>query len=225
MIARRLREQGHRHGLAGAVRPAVRQDTALLNQIRVFCENMGSPRRLEYGRWHGCWRTPWPTASLVVLAYALLVDMREGWQWLNGRIRRLDRELNRTCRDNEPMRRLIPVPGIGPLTATALVAAITDGSAFKRGRDLAAWLGLVPKQWSTGGRTRLFGISKRGNSYRLFKKRPSFNKARRSRLPIMVGRKDLHFETDRCPHIHHLQRGRAVHRRQGRTSPSIRAPI
>ena len=57
------------------------------------------------------------------------------------------------------------VPGIGPLTATALVAAVGNGAAFAKGRDLAAWLGLVPRQHSTGGKTVLRGISKRGNAY------------------------------------------------------------
>ncbi len=57
------------------------------------------------------------------------------------------------------------VPGIGALNATALVAAVGDGSAFRRGRDMAAWLGLVPRQATTGGKPRLLGISKRGNRY------------------------------------------------------------
>jgi transposase len=62
-------------------------------------------------------------------------------------------------------RRLATVPGIGVINATALLAAVGDGSAFARGRDLAAWLGLTPRQHSTGGTTKLLGISKRGNSY------------------------------------------------------------
>jgi transposase len=61
--------------------------------------------------------------------------------------------------------RLMTIPGIGPLTATALVAAVSDASAFKNGRQFAAWLGLVPRQHSTGGKERLLGISKRGDSY------------------------------------------------------------
>jgi transposase len=61
--------------------------------------------------------------------------------------------------------RLLTIPGIGPLTATALLAAVGDAGVFKNGRQFAAWLGLVPKQYSTGGQTRLLGISKRGDSY------------------------------------------------------------
>jgi hypothetical protein len=60
---------------------------------------------------------------------------------------------------------LATIPGVGVINATALVAAIGDGSAFAKGRDLSAWLGLVPRQHSTGGKTKLLGISKRGNQY------------------------------------------------------------
>src|SRR5437899_13065593 len=57
------------------------------------------------------------------------------------------------------------IPGVGPLVATAVVSAIGNGAAFHKGREFAAWLGLVPGQWSTGGKTKLLGISKRGNPY------------------------------------------------------------
>ncbi len=67
-------------------------------------------------------------------------------------------------------RRLQSIPGVGPLLATAIVASVGNGSEFRRARDLPSWAGLVPRQLSTGGTTRLVGISKRGNSYlrRLF---------------------------------------------------------
>lgn len=66
-------------------------------------------------------------------------------------------------REDVQARRLATIPGIGVINATALLAAIGAGSAFDKGRDLAAWLGLTPRQHSTGGKTRLLGISKRGN--------------------------------------------------------------
>jgi transposase len=69
------------------------------------------------------------------------------------------------ARTDEAARRLASVPGIGAINATALVAAVGDGSAFRRDRDMAAWLGLVPRQATTGGKPRLLGISKRGNRY------------------------------------------------------------
>ncbi len=62
-------------------------------------------------------------------------------------------------------RRIRQIPGIGPIVATAIVAAIGNGAAFRKGRDFAAWLGLVPRQYSTGGKAKLLGISKRGNIY------------------------------------------------------------
>jgi transposase len=70
-----------------------------------------------------------------------------------------------SARSDEAARRLISIPGIGALNATALLAAVGDGGTFARARDLAAWLGLVPRQVTTGGRPRLVGITKRGNSY------------------------------------------------------------
>ena len=66
---------------------------------------------------------------------------------------------------DEACQRLAQLPGIGPLTTIALVAAVGDGRGFKNGRQLSAWLGLVPRQHSTGGKPTLLGISKRGNSY------------------------------------------------------------
>ncbi len=66
---------------------------------------------------------------------------------------------------DEACRRLMTVPGIGPIISSAMVSAIGEGAAFARGRDFSAWLGLVPRQMSTGGRTILGRISKRGNTY------------------------------------------------------------
>ncbi len=96
---------------------------------------------------------------------ALIEDMRVEWRELNRRIAAFDQELAQQARSHEAARRLSTVPGIGVLNATALVAAIGEGHAFSRGRDLAAWLGLVPRQMTTGGKIRLLGISKRGNKY------------------------------------------------------------
>jgi len=75
-----------------------------------------------------------------------------------------------TAQESEACRRPDAIPGIGPVTATALIAAIGNGAAFGKGREFAAWLGLAPREHSTGGRQKLLGISKRGNAYlrRLF---------------------------------------------------------
>lgn len=98
-------------------------------------------------------------------ALRLIEDLRGEWADLDRRIKAYDDELTLLTRDDEMARRLATVPGIGVINATALLAAVGDGSAFSRGRDLAAWLGLTPRQHSTGGKTKLLGISKRGNSY------------------------------------------------------------
>lgn len=95
----------------------------------------------------------------------LILDMRERWQALDQRIAGLDAEFAEQAQSDERARRLLTIPGIGALNATALVAAVGDASTFGRGRDLAAWLGLVPRQATTGGKPRLLGITKRGSRY------------------------------------------------------------
>ena len=95
----------------------------------------------------------------------LLAEMGEEWLDLDRRIEALDREFVELARNDAAARRLTTIPGIGVLNATALVAAVGDGTTFARARDLGAWLGLVPRQHTTGGKPRLLGISKRGNRY------------------------------------------------------------
>jgi len=95
----------------------------------------------------------------------LIADMREEWRGIDRRISDFDHELTERARAEETTRRLMRIPGIGVLTATALVAAVGNARTFTRGRDLAAWLGLVPRQATTGGKPKLLGISKRGNAY------------------------------------------------------------
>jgi transposase len=106
-----------------------------------------------------------PTSGLSARLRQLLSDLREEWQTLDDRIAAFDDEFVAVARADDAARRLGSVPGIGALNATALVAAVGDGNAFRRGRDMAAWLGLVPRQATTGGKPRLLGISKRGNRY------------------------------------------------------------
>jgi len=84
---------------------------------------------------------------------------------LNRQVEELEQEINTWHREDAASKRLQAIPGIGPLTASALVATVGDAKAFHNGRQLAAWLGLVPGQCSTGGKTTLLGISKRGDTY------------------------------------------------------------
>jgi transposase len=84
---------------------------------------------------------------------------------LDRQAKELEAQIKAWHRDHEASRRLAQVPGIGPLTASALVASVGDAKSFQNGRQLAAWLGLVPRQASSGGKERLLGISKRGDTY------------------------------------------------------------
>lgn len=92
-------------------------------------------------------------------------DLRQEWRELDAKIEALNDEFIALARNDDNMRRLTSIPGIGVLNATALVAAVGDGRTFAKARDLGAWLGLVPRQHTTGGKPRLLGISKRGNTY------------------------------------------------------------
>jgi transposase len=106
-----------------------------------------------------------PEPRLSVPIFALVADIRAEWRELDQRIDALNTEIASKAREDEVARRLLSIPGVGVLGATALIAAVGDGADFRRGRDLGAWLGLVPRQHSTGGKTKLLGISKRGNKY------------------------------------------------------------
>jgi transposase len=95
----------------------------------------------------------------------LLARLLEHLGSLHRQVEELEREIQAWHRQNEASRRLADIPGIGPITASALVASIGDAKSFENGRQLAAWLGLVPKQHSSGGKPNLLGISKRGDVY------------------------------------------------------------
>lgn len=95
----------------------------------------------------------------------LLSGLREDLVHLDGRVADLDRQIDKLARADADARRLLSLRGIGPITATALVASLGDVRQFRRGRDASAWIGLVPGQHSSGGKDRLLGISKRGNAY------------------------------------------------------------
>jgi len=95
----------------------------------------------------------------------IIGDIVDDWNYLDERIERVTDEIEGLARADVSCGQLMTVPGIGPIIASAMVAAIGNGAAFAKGRDFAAWLGLVPKQMSTGDRTILGRISKRGNRY------------------------------------------------------------
>src|SRR5215813_11573866 len=96
---------------------------------------------------------------------ALVADLAADWRRLDERIATVSADIASLAEQDENCQRLMTVPGIGPIISSAVVAAIGDGAGFKQGRDFGAWLGLVPRQESTGDRTILGKISKRGNKY------------------------------------------------------------
>lgn len=145
----------------------VKARTAQANQIRGLLA--------EYGI-----ILPQGIAHIVRCIPAILEDAENGLPWnfrllvqrlidhfkeLDRQVRELEAEIQAWHRGNEASQRLTKIPGIGPVTATAIVAAVGDARQFKNGRQLAAWLGIVPRQHSTGGKATLLGISKRGDAY------------------------------------------------------------
>ena len=95
----------------------------------------------------------------------LVGELRAEWRELGARIEALNGEFVELAQNNAAARRLTSIPGVGVLNATALIAAVGNASSFAKARDLGAWLGLVPRQHTTGGKPRLVGISKRCNTY------------------------------------------------------------
>ena len=146
---------------------AVGRRTAQINQIRGLLLEYGI--EIPAGRFNLLKRLP----EILEDAENGLTDLfREELFGLYGELRHLDEriahydeKIEQIAQADERMQRLQTIPGIGPKIATALLAAIGDIHAFKNGRELAAWLGLVPRQHSTGGKSTLLGISKRGDVY------------------------------------------------------------
>lgn len=95
----------------------------------------------------------------------LLAGLGEELRALDDSIAAFEARIAQTARKDDRIRRLLEVEGIGPITASALVAAVGNGTQFNSGRDMSAWLGLTPRQYSSGGKNRLGGISKRGDKY------------------------------------------------------------
>ena len=141
--------------------------TAVINQIRGLLLERGITVRT--GRCHLDHALPEilenATLSLSGAVRLLLSQLKQELEQLAGHLEQVDQLIQQAAQQNEACQRLDAIPGIGPLTATALIAAISNGEAFRKGREFAAWVGLVPTEHSTGGKQKLLGISKRGNSY------------------------------------------------------------
>ncbi|MGH9807292.1 MAG: IS110 family transposase, partial [Terriglobia bacterium] len=145
----------------------VRERTSLMNQLRALLLERGIivPQGRAKLRLRITSLPAQPCKELSPRIRVLIEDMLARWEALDDRIAAFDAEFVAEVKQNEAARRLTSIPGIGALNATALVAAVGDARTFARGRDLAAWLGLVPRQATTGGKPRLFGITKRGSKY------------------------------------------------------------
>src|SRR5450631_4399922 len=141
--------------------------TSVINQLRAFLLERGlvfakSPAKLRE-------RMPEilenADEDLTPRMRNLLALLWNEWKDLELQIEQMNHEVEQIASSDAACTRLRQIPGIGPLVATAIVAAIGNGAAFRKGREFAAWMGLVPKQHSTGGKSKLLGISKRGNQY------------------------------------------------------------
>ena len=145
----------------------IRQQTAVINAIRAHLAEFGIVAPV--GR-NGVEELLGVVADasdkrLPEIARACLAALGAQLRMLKAQILEFDRLINAWHRSNETSKRLDEIPGVGPALATALVASVADPRAFRSGRDFSAWIGLVPKQHSSGGKDKLGGISKQGDRY------------------------------------------------------------
>lgn len=141
--------------------------TSVINQLRAFLLERG----LVFAKSPSKLRERMPEVlenaeeNLTPRMRNLLALLWNEWEDLEQQVVALNLEVEQIALTDAACQRLRQIPGIGPLIATAIVASIGNGAAFRKGREFAAWMGLVPRQYSTGGKAKLFGISKRGNRY------------------------------------------------------------
>lgn len=145
----------------------VGERTSLVNQIRGLLSEFGIV--LPQGRCHV--RSQLPSIledaenDLPAVAREVFANQYERLCELDSKIDEYDRKIEALAKADEDAKRLMALEGIGPITATAIIASVGDITTFQNGRQFAAWLGLVPRQWSTGGRARHGRITKRGDVY------------------------------------------------------------
>ena len=164
--------------------------TAVINQLRAFLLERGlvfakTPAKLKAAMADVLENAE---AELTPLMRNLINTLWDEWKTVERQIEELNEELERISAADAGCTRIRQIPGIGPVVATAIVAAIGNGAAFRKGREFAAWLGVVPRQYSTGGKAKLLGISKRGNVYLsnilIHGARAAVLRIRRDRAPI-----------------------------------------
>src|SRR5580692_304532 len=146
----------------------VGERTALINQLRAVLLERGivvPQGKRKFEQYLFAMMDEHDGEGLSARMRMLVADTRAQWRELDRRIAAFDAEFARWAKENEDARRLATIPGVGVTISTALIAAIGKAETFEHARDLAAWLGLVPRQATTGGKPWLMGISKRGNKY------------------------------------------------------------
>jgi transposase len=143
----------------------ITQRTALINQTRGLMAEYGIVLPKGPARLSADGPDAVASAPLSALGRELFAALFDQLHNLKARISALDERLVTICRENAATRRLASLPGVGPVIATALVASIDDGRHFRSGRELAAWIGLVPRQHTTGGKPKLGGIGRQANHY------------------------------------------------------------
>lgn len=145
----------------------VHRRTALINQIRGFLLERG----IVFAKGPANLRNQMPSLfedadqNLSSRLRGLLDQLWQEWKAIDSGVERVTQDIEAIANQDAACQRLRQIPGVGPLVSTATVAAIGNGGAFCKGREFAAWLGLIPRQYSTGGKARLLGISKRGSIY------------------------------------------------------------
>jgi transposase len=164
--------------------------TAVINQLRAFLLERG----MTFAKTPAKLRIEMPGIlenaenGLTPLMRNLIDVLWAEWKTVEQQIKGLSDELQRIADSDAGCTRIQQIPGIGPVVATAIVAAIGNGAAFRKGRDFSTWLGIVPKQHTTGDKARLLGISKRGNTYLrkilIHGARAAVLRIKRDRVPI-----------------------------------------
>jgi len=141
--------------------------TALVNEMRGLLAEYGIVLPTGVNAFRHAWAAKLEAehAKLTPLSQELFGKLWAEFKQVEAEVAYYDEKLQALATTHPESQRLLTIPGIGPITATALIAAVGDVGGFTNGRQFAAWLGLVPKQHTTGGQTRLLGISKRGDRY------------------------------------------------------------
>ena len=173
-VAVKTVEQQNLMMIHGLRQQAVRQRTQKRNALRAYLSERGLTSRLGKSALYASIESVIrPDEDGVIgtgseidgLFVSILAKEYQTLRKLDQEVEDYDSRIKALVNGSEPMRRVMEIPGFGPITASSFVAALGDGQAFKCGRVVSAWLGLVPRQHSTGGKPILLGISKRGNRY------------------------------------------------------------